>query len=175
MKRSVTTALLLGCVLVSLSAQSAITRFAVVDLNRITSAFSEQSVEFKAFNEKLSQFQAEMNRRSEELKELDVRLDEARQQGKQDQIRTLENQITTRRQAAKDYIEKMQAELEKDRDRLQRSNSFMSQVVNAVRVIAESEGYSMVLSKEGAGIIWNSPSVDITNKVIERLRSGGKR
>jgi outer membrane protein len=41
--------------------------------------------------------------------------------------------------------------------------------------VAESEGYSMVLSKEGAGILWYSPSVDITNKVIERIRTGNTR
>jgi outer membrane protein len=36
--------------------------------------------------------------------------------------------------------------------------------------VAESEGYSMVLSKTDAkGILWYSPSVDITDKVIQGL------
>jgi outer membrane protein len=45
-------------------------------------------------------------------------------------------------------------------------------VMDEIRLIAESEGYSMVLNlKENTGIIWHSPTVDITEKVIQNLRS----
>ncbi|MCL1814926.1 MAG: OmpH family outer membrane protein [Treponema sp.] len=171
MKRFIITTLLMGGILISLSAQAAITRFAVVDMNRVMAAFAEQSTEFKAFSDKRNTVQAEIEKQAKELQELNTKLAEAQEEGKKDQIRTLENQIRTKTQAAKNYYDRMIAELEKDRQQLQKNNTFMARVNNAIRVVAESEGFSMVLSRETAGILWYSPSVDITNKVIARIRS----
>ena len=42
-----------------------------------------------------------------------------------------------------------------------------------IRKISEADGYSMVLSlQEGNSIIWYSPTVDITDKVIRSMISG---
>ena len=67
-------------------------------------------------------------------------------------------------------------ELESIKNRLSRSSSFQEQVYDEIRFIAESEGYSMVLNlKENTGILWYSPTVDITDKLISSLRDKSGR
>ena len=172
MKRFILAVLFFGTVLFSVSAQASITRFAIVDLNRIAAAFTDQSPEAKAFIEKRNMVQAEIDKQSKEIQELNVKLNEAKESGNQNQIRTLEGQIRTKTQALQAYIKNNYTELEKEQEQLFTNEAFLKQLTGFIRAVAESEGYSLVISKaESSGILWYSPSVDITNKVIERIRS----
>ena len=175
MKRFIMTALLSAVVFGSLFAQASITRFAVVDMSRVAAAFADQSTEAKAFNEKRDKVQAEIDKQNKELQDLNAKLAEAQDQDKKDQIRTLENQIRTKTQNLQTYIKNSFADLERERDRLLRNDTFVAQINAVLKAVAESEGYSMVLGKDGPGILWYSPSADITNKVIERIRSNAAR
>ena len=176
MKRFIVALLLCGGIFVSLSAQASITRFAVVDLNRIAAAYADQSPEAKSFIEKRDKVQAEIEKQNKELQELNARLAEIQEQGKKDQIKNLENQIRVKTQSLQSFIKNSFAELDRERDKFFKNEAFMAQITSIIRAVAESEGFTMVLSKtEGSGILWYSPSIDITNKVIERIRSGPTR
>jgi len=168
MKRFIAVTLLLGGIIVSLSAQKTITRFGVVDMNRIIAMYTDQAA-IKAFNEKRDRVQAEIERQNQELRELNARLAEARgKRNNSGQVNALEAEIQAKTQAAKDYIDTMRAEMERDREQLNEKMN-MTQINNAIRIVAEAEGCSMVLSREGGTVLWNSPTVDITAKVIQRL------
>ena len=171
MKRFVLSVLFLGAVLVSLSAQASITRFAVVDLNRVAAAYADRSPDAKAFTERRDRVQTEIDKQNKELQELTAKLEEAKENENQSQVRSLENQIRTKSQTLQTYIKNNFAELEKERERLFSNNAFMTQITAIIRSVAESEGVSMVLSRDNPGVLWYSPSVDITNKVIERIRA----
>jgi outer membrane protein len=173
MKRFVLLPALLCGMLFTLFAQQSITRFAVVDVGRIIQTFVGTMDDAKAYTEKRERIQAEINRLTRELQELNTKLSEAIKEDDKSQIRDLERQFESKRQAVQLYITTSQAELDKDLEKVvTNNNTFKTQLNNALRYVAESEGYSMVLSKqEASGILWYSPSVDITSKVIERLRS----
>ena len=171
MKRLFFTLLLFGVVFTSLSAQASITRFAVVDMGRVATAYADQLPEAKAFTEKRDKVQAEIEKQNKELQELKAKLAEAQGSGNQNQIRTLENQVKAKEQSLQNYIRNNFADLERERERFMKNDSVMNQITSIVRAVAESEGCSMVFSKDTPGILWYSPSVDITNKVIERIRA----
>lgn len=176
MKRFVFVVLLLTGFSLCLFSQQSITRFAVVDMNRIITSLASQTEGAKQFNEKSAKVQAQIEKLNTELQELTVKLEAAKEEGKRDQIRTLENQVSSKTKAIRDYVQSSFAELEREQAKLTQNDDFLTQINAVLRVVAESEGYSMVLSKqEGSGILWYSPSVDITNKVIERIRSGNTR
>jgi len=61
------------------------------------------------------------------------------------------------------------AELENEKKKLMQSGSFLDQVYDEIRYIAESEGYSMVLEKNN-NILWFSNTIDITDKLITNLQ-----
>jgi outer membrane protein len=169
MKRIVIVLLLSAGILPALRAQQTITRFAVVDMNRIMTAFG---VSGKTFTEKSAAVQAEIDRRNAELQNLKAQMEAAQAENKRNLIRKLETEIKTKAKDTQDYIQTNFAALEKERTTTL-SDDMLRRLNTALRVVAESEGYSMILSKqEGSGILWYSPSVDITNKVVAYLRTG---
>lgn len=170
MKRMVLPILLLAGTLCSLSAQQ-ITRFAVVDLVKVYSAFFNESRAVREFNERSARIQNEINRLNQELQELKSRLVNAQARGDRDQALRLESEVNQKTRFIQEYYQTNMADLESQKARLAQSDTFLSQINNEVRLLAESEGYSMVLNKqEGTGILWYSPTVDLTNKLIEQLR-----
>jgi outer membrane protein len=91
-------------------------------------------------------------------------------QGNADQALRLETEINRKSDYLQEYYKLKTAELETQKARLSQSNTFLEQVYDEIRFIAESEGYSMVLNlKENTGILWYSPTVDITDKLIANL------
>jgi Skp family chaperone for outer membrane proteins len=171
MKRFISLVLLYGVFLFSLSAQATITRFAVVDMNRIIAIYTEPLPESKAFIEKREKFNAEVEKQTKELQEVKDKLTEAQEKGNKNQIKTLETQVQTKTQSLQTYIRTTMAELERDREQILKNNeALVRRITTTIRAVAESEGVSMVLAKDNPAILWHSNSVDLTNKVLERLR-----
>ncbi|MDR2177973.1 MAG: OmpH family outer membrane protein [Treponema sp.] len=163
------------CFQIPVQAQQ-LTRFAVVDLSRVYMAFLRDSRAVREWEDASAQVQREVDRRSAEIQELQSRKVNAETRGDEAEVLALENQIYRRTEALREYYQVKTAELENRKNRLSQSNSFLEQVYDEIRYIAESEGYSTVLSvKENSGILWYSPTVDITEKLIQNLISKAGR
>ncbi|MDR1024915.1 MAG: OmpH family outer membrane protein [Treponema sp.] len=147
-----------------------LTRFAVVDLSRVYMSFLRDSRAVREWEEARDQVQREVDRRNREIQDLQSRKVNAELQGNDAAALDLENQIYRRTEALREYYQVKTAELEDWKNRLSQSDSFLEQVYDEIRFIAESEGYSTVLSlKENSGVLWYSPTVDITDKLIQNL------
>jgi len=168
-------ALLILCCCAYLPAQQ-LTRFAVVDLTKVYSAFFRDSRAVREFEERSARVQAEIDRRTLEIQELKAKRAEAVLRNDQAEANRLGNQIDRMSEALKEYYETQNDILENQRRNLAQSVTFLNQVYPEIRRIAESEGYSLVFNlKESAGIIWYSPTVDITDKVIQNLLRNANR
>ena len=168
--------LLLSIILLGLcgaaETQQIITRFAVVDLPRVYIAFFSESRAVRNFEERSARVQSEIDRMSAEIQSLKVNQVNAQAQGNMDQALRYENEINRRSDFLKEYYRTQTAELERMKNNLTQSSSFLEQVYDEIRFIAESEGYSAVLNlKDTTGILWYSPTVDITDKLIQSLRN----
>ena len=153
-----------------------LTRFAVVDLPKVYVAFFRESRAVRDFEERSARVQSEMDRMTGEIQNLRISQVNAQVQGNQEQALRLETEINRRSDFLKEYYRIKTAELETLKNRLARTGSFQEQVYDEIRFIAESEGYSMVLNlKENTGILWYSPTVDITEKLINNLREKSGR
>ncbi|MDR2602369.1 MAG: OmpH family outer membrane protein [Spirochaetaceae bacterium] len=180
-----------------------ITRFAVVDFNRILAALNIKSNAFADLEKKSAQIQAELDKRKKEIEDMYARVDEmiktqtpessaenaenpgggdarnnALKKQHQTELNRLKSEIIKKTEALKDYHQKKLAELEGDKNRLNSTAATpetLKQINTQIELTAESEGYTMVLDKNTRGIIWYSRSVDITDKVISNLTSKLKR
>jgi outer membrane protein len=153
-----------------------LTRFAVVDLPRVYTSFFRDSRAVREYEERSARVQAEVDRMNQEIQNLRSSYVDAEAQGDRERALRLESEMYRKSEFLREYYQAKTAELEDQRRRLAQSNSFLQQVMDEIRFIAESEGYSMVLNlKENTGIIWYSPTVDITEKVIQNLRSKAGR
>jgi len=153
-----------------------LTRFAVVDLPKVYSAFFRDSRAVREFEERSARVQTEIDRMTKEIQELRSKHADVVLSGDQTQSLRLENDINRKSEFLREYYATKTAELEDQRKKLAQSGSFLEQVYGEIRFIAESEGYSMVLNlKENKDILWYSPTVDITDKLIQNLLEKSRR
>ncbi|MDR1058734.1 MAG: OmpH family outer membrane protein, partial [Treponema sp.] len=130
----------------------------------------------REFEEKSTRVQNDIDRMTAEIQELKSRQISAEFQGDQEQALRLESEINRKTDYLREYYRLKTAELEREKNKLTQSGAFLEQVYDEIRFIAESEGYSMVLNlKENTGILWYSPTVDITDKLIQNLLEKAKR
>jgi len=149
-----------------------ITRFAIVDLPKVYSTIARNSRAVKDFEEKSAKVQAEIDKMTREIQSLRSRHADAVLADRQSEALNLENQIYRRSEFLKEYYQVKTAELEDQRSKLMQSDSLLDQVYDEIRYIAESEGYTMVLNmRNNPSIVWYSPTIDITDKLISNLQS----
>ena len=158
-----------------LSAQQ-ITRFAVVDMSKVYTAFFRESRAVRDFEERSARVQTDIDRRLKEIQDLKNSQINAELEGDSEKAVRLESEIYKKSEALKEYSKLKIAELEDQKKKLSQSSAFLEQVYNELRIVAENEGYSMVLNlKDTKGILWYSPAIDITDKVIQNLQSRSSR
>jgi len=175
MKKAVLFAIFACCLSAPVFAQQ-LTRFAVVDLPKVYSAFFRDSRAVREFEERSAKVQKEIDRMTKEIQDLRSKHADLVLAGDQTQSLRLESEINRKSDFLREYYTTKTAELEEQRKKLSQSNSFLEQVYGEIRFIAESEGYSMVLNlKENKDILWYSPTVDITDKLIQNLLDKSRR
>jgi outer membrane protein len=153
-----------------------LTRFAVVDLPKVYTEYFRDSRPVREFNERSARVQNEIDKRTKEITELKARQAEAVLKGEQSEANRLEAQVYRMSEALKDYYQTQTAILEDQKKKLMNSGSFLEQVYDEIRYIAESEGYSIVMNLgDTKGIVWYSATVDITETLIQNLRKKSGR
>jgi outer membrane protein len=152
-----------------------ITRFAIVDLPKVYTAFFRESKAVRDFEEESAKVQREIDKLTKEIQELRSKYADAVLANNESEALRLENLIYRRSEFLKDYYQAKTAELDSKRSKLMQSGTFLDQIFNEIRFIAESEGYTMVLNKNDPNIVWYSPSIDITEKLILNLQTKNKK
>jgi len=164
--------LLLGISFAAGVYSQSITRFAIVDLPKVYTAFFRDSKAVRDFEDRSAKVQAEIDKITREIQDMRSRHADAVLANNQNEALRLENQIYRRSEFLKEYYQTKTAELDDQRSRLMQSGSFLDQVYDEIRYIAESEGYTMVLNmKNNPSIVWYSPTIDITDKLITNLQT----
>ncbi|GAB6391635.1 MAG: OmpH family outer membrane protein [Treponematales bacterium] len=153
-----------------------LTRFAVIDLPRVYTAFFKDSRAVRDFEEKSAKVQRDIDKRSAEVQTLQTQRAEAEAAGDEAKALRLDADIYKRSEALREYYRLKTAELENEKKKLTQAGSFLDQVNSEVRLIAEAEGFSIVLSvKDIEGVLWYSPTIDITDRVIQSLTARAGR
>ena len=155
----------------TLSAQQ-ITRFAVVDTSRIYSTFLRDARSVRDYQAKQAKYQAETQRMSDEIITLRQKKVDAEAAGKKDAVQKYQAEIDSKTSFLLEYSKACNDELAMLRKNLVSDDVFYARLYAAIKKIAESEGYTMVLNlQQGEAIVWYSPTVDITETVIRELSS----
>jgi len=149
-----------------------ITRFAVVDLPRVYTAFFRESRAVREFEERSARVQSDIDRLTREIQDLRSRHADAVMADNQSEALRLENLIYRRSEFLRDFYQTRMSELEDQRNRLMQSSAFLNQVHDEIRFIAEREGFSMVMNlRDNPNILWYSSTVDITDRLIQSLQT----
>ncbi len=136
-----------------------ITRIAVVDLSRVIETYSKDSAAWKAFEQKKSQIQSDIDRMGAEIKQLQAQKLQADQSGDSQTSLQLDSDIFKKTQFLREYVKTKQTELDDESRRLAASSEFVQTVYKQIQDIALSDGYSMVLNLKSTdsvmdAVIW---------------------
>jgi len=147
-----------------------ITRFGVVDTAKVYTAYFRNSAPIRNYENKKAEFQEEINKRTEELRQLQQKKLDYEKAENESQVLRIEAEITKKKDYLTEYTNAKNVELESMHKSLQNSDDFYKKLYNTLAKIAESGGYSMILSlQDSNSILWYSNSVDITDQVISEL------
>ncbi len=147
-----------------------ITRFGVVDTSRVYAAYFRNSTSVRNYEAKKTEFQNEINKRTDEIQQLKQQKAEYLNSGNESGALKIDSEIIKKTDYLTEYTNAKNVELESLKKSLQNSDSFYKKLYSTLGHVAESEGFSMILSLQQANaILWYSPSVDITDKVIAEL------
>jgi len=166
MKRA---ALLAGVILglfIFLRVAEAAEKMAYVDLSRIFSEYNKTKDYDKALSAKEDSYTADREKKVDEIKQFQDKLDLMSDKEKDSKKSILEEKIKTFR----DSDRQKQTDLRKEQD--EKMKDILKDIDEAVKKYAEKQGYTLVFNDRV--LIYQAKNLDITTSIIEILNAGYK-
>lgn len=148
----------------------AITTVAVVDIQEVYNAFPDAAKGYSTLSTLKEKYQKEIDAQVEKMNALKRQRHVALEEGQYERAASLEEQITN----LANYIESQSARRQNELTQLSKlpfSNEFLKRLQAAIEFVALENGYTVVLHSTTEGLQWWAPVVDISKKVIEKLKS----
>jgi outer membrane protein len=153
-----------------------LTMVAIVDLPRVYSEFFRESRAVREFEDFVARVQRDIDRMRGEIQSLQTRHADAIARDNQSEITRLENDINRRTENLREFAQTRNTEIETRRRNLMQSDTFVRQVQDEMRYIGESEGFTMIFDiRNTPGIAWYRPTIDVTDRLIQSLRTRSNR
>ena len=165
---------LLAVLLLSISVSTfatQITKVGVVDRAKILQTFYTKSQATRELEDLKVNLQNELVRLNDEIKMYEERKLTAENRGDDTEALKLDNIIFNKRQYLADYYRTKNYQLTEKQNNLSQNIDFAKQLLETIRFIGLSQGFSIVMDKTNPGLMWYNDEVDITDMVLEHLQS----
>ncbi|EJX10047.1 cationic outer membrane protein OmpH [gut metagenome] len=163
--------LFLVCALLTINFTAQAQKFALIDMEYIFQHIPEYGRANEQLNQSSKQWQNEVEKLSQEAKDLYQNYQQSSRNLSEAQKRQKENAIVTKEKSAVELRRKYfgpEGELAKKQQTLLKP--IEDKIYEAVKQIATQRGYAAVLDRASANsIIFASPSIDISNEVLTKL------
>lgn len=142
-------------------------KLAYVDLSRIFSEYQKTKDYDKVLSEKESTFTAERQKKVDEVKGLQDKMNLLNDKEKEGKKPELEDKIKN----LQAFDQQKQTDLRKEQD--EKMKEIFKDIEAAVKQYSEKEGYSFVFNDRV--LVYQNKSFDITDKIIDILNKGSKK
>jgi outer membrane protein len=146
-----------------------LTTVGIIDIQRVYNSFYRDSRAVRELEQLRERYQSEIDREVQELENLESDLAEARDRGNDTRADRLQSEVDRQRRYVEDLTSRRREQLQQRQENLV-SDDFLNRLQQAIVYVAESEGYTVVIRTDQEGLQWWSPTVDISDQVLERLR-----
>lgn len=145
-------------------------KVAVVDLQRCLNE-SRMGKKYKA------EFTAEADRRKAELEKEEADLKALREELEKQGLVLSETARAEKEREYKERLEAFKAKFQESQQALQRKDQELTRRIlkdlqEVVRKLGETEGYTLILERQEAGVLFAPKAIDITDEVIRRYDAG---
>lgn len=156
---------------VSFISAEQISKIGIINYSRIVSAYSGDSRSLREIERMMKSYEDGVSSIKEDIYKLQER--KLYYQNSNDELNVLkiEEQIEKKKDYLKEYSRLKISKIEAKKSTLIQSAEFLSEILEKIEYIAESEGYSIIFNSKDPNIIWWSQTVDITDLVIEKLKT----
>jgi len=176
MKRTVL-AVVLALAALALGAQQ-VTKVGICDFSRVLNTSYRESKTVREFYEAQQTIKKEQTAIEKEISDLQNQRLEADKAGNAELVLQLDRRLSDKRRYLDDYKKIKGDWVRQQAERILQSSNFLRDILEVVKVVAESEGMALVVRSDAAGadlILYNIPEIDITEKVIKEIfRRAGK-
>ena len=170
-------AIALALVALGLGAQQ-VTKVGICDFSRVLNTSYRESKTVREFYEAQQSIKKEQAAIEKEIADLENQRLEASRAANADLVLQLDRKLSDKRRYLDDYRKIKGDWVRQQAERILSSSNFLRDILEVVKVVAESEGMALVVRSDGAGadlILYNIPEIDITEKVIKEVfRRAGK-
>jgi len=155
----------------SFGAATQITRVAVCDIAKVYEASRDASSPLMAkYEERRASIQAEIDARSAVIAELRLKKLDAEKAGQKELAQSLDAEMKAKTAELIEYHKARTAELESLKTLVADSSALVGIVYAEIGKLAELNGISVVLERKNDGILWSSPTIDLTDDLIAALK-----
>jgi outer membrane protein len=155
---------------ISLNAEQ-ITTVGVVNVSTVFNSYYQDSNAVRELEELKVSIQQQIDDFLAELRSLEEQKREAELAGDEAQALRIDDEVFEKTQYIQDFTTIKQRQLYDMEQRLLTSDSFLADLRQAIVKVAEANGFTIVVTANDNQLIWHSQEVDITNLVLEQLRT----
>jgi outer membrane protein len=152
---------------VLIGVSNAADKLAYVDLSRTFSEYGKTKDYDKILGDKQTAYETERDKKVNEVKQLQDKFNLLSEKEKE----TKKAELEAKFKALQEYDRQKQTDLRKEQD--ERMKEILKNIEETVKQYAEKEGYVFVFNDRV--LIYQSPNMDITNKIIENLNKSYKK
>ncbi len=163
-------AVILAVLSSSFAVSEQLSQIAVIDLSKIVSNYFRESQAWRELEEMTEEYEAEKEAIFEEIEQLEARKIEAKNEGDDAEALEIDDEIFNKKEYLQEYSRIKYNQIQKKRNSLIESPTFLSEILNVIKYVAENEGYAVVMRSRDPDLMWWSSEVDITDLVLRRLR-----
>ncbi len=142
-------------------------KLAYVDLSRIFSEYTNTKDYDKILSEGENAYTQEREKKVNELKQLQDKMNLLRDKEKETKKKDLETKV----KAVKDFDRQKQTDLLKEQD--EKMKEILKDIEEAVKQYSKEEGYTLVFNDRV--LVYQNKSLDITDKIVDILNKGTKK
>lgn len=151
----------------ALGVANAADKFAYIDLTRVFSEYSKTKDYDKVLGDKEQVYTNERDKKVEEIKQFQNKLNLLSDKEKEAKKTELENKV----KALQDYDRQKQTDLRKEQD--DKMKDILKDIEAAVKQYSEKQGYTMVFNDRV--LVYQDKSLDITSQILDILNKGSKK
>ncbi len=158
-------------VLASVAAAGApLSQFAVVDIQKVIESFPEDSQVFRSIERMREQYEERMAEYNQQINEVEMQILEASDADDENREEDLRNERSRMQEDQRTYHRIMTDRINAAWKDIREGGGIVDSILKAIEFVCVDNGYSAAWDISDKSILWYSQEIDITDKVITRLR-----
>ncbi len=170
MRKAVIVILLIVLAVLPAAAEQ-LSMIAVVNMNKVLQYYASDKQAWTRLENKIKEVDQELTRMKDEISNLEAQRLSALQSNEALRAIQLAQQIENKQEIQKSYYKVMTAQIEREKQDLYNNSDALDKIQRELINLAEDEGYTAVFQIDATqnGILWYSPTIDITDLLLKRL------